>query len=99
VEVDRQQEADHETVVGWNLAAMPEEDVEAAEKLWIELAKERRQLDAACTEHKVEQEAAWCQDTMSSVQDATAQKITICAKPKRGWNANIIERRRTVGTE
>jgi len=33
VGVDRQEEADHERVVGWNLAAMTEEDAEAAEKL------------------------------------------------------------------
>ena len=33
VGVVRQKEVDHETVVGWNLAAMTEEDVEAAEKL------------------------------------------------------------------
>jgi len=31
--VDRQEEADHERVVGWNLAAITEKDVEAAEKL------------------------------------------------------------------
>jgi len=49
VGVDRQEEADHERVVGWNLAAMTDEDAEAAEKLWMELAKERIQLDAECT--------------------------------------------------
>jgi len=37
---------DHERVVGWNLQAMTEKDVEAAEKLWTEVAKERAQLDA-----------------------------------------------------
>jgi hypothetical protein len=46
VEVDRQEEAGHERVVGWNIAAMTEEDAKAAEKLWMELAKERAQLDA-----------------------------------------------------
>jgi len=91
VGVDRQEEADHERVVGWNLAAMMEEDGEAAEKLWMELAKERTQLDAECTEVEVEQEAAWCQETMSSVLDATAKKIRICARSKRWWDADIKE--------
>ena len=36
LEVDRQEEADHKRVVGWNLAAMTEPDLEAAEKLWRE---------------------------------------------------------------
>jgi hypothetical protein len=58
VEVDRQEEADHATVVGWNLAAMTEKDAEAAEKLWTELAMERAHQDAECTEDEVEQEAA-----------------------------------------
>jgi len=99
VGVDRQEEADHERVVGWNLAAMMEEDVEVAEKLWMELAKERIQLDAECTEDEVEQEAAWCHEAMSSVLDATAKKIRICAMSKWWWNADIEERRGMVGRE
>jgi len=39
---------------------MTEKDAEAAEMLWIELLKERAQLDAECTEDEVEQEATWC---------------------------------------
>jgi len=93
IEVDWQGETDHARVVRWNLAAMMEEDVEAVEKLWAELAKVRAHLDAECTEDKVEQEAAWCQEAMSSVLNATAMKIRICAKSKRWWNANFIERR------
>jgi hypothetical protein len=58
VGVDGQKEADDERVVGWNLAAMTEEDGEAVEKLWMELAKERTQLDAECTKDEVEQDAA-----------------------------------------
>ena len=68
---------------------MREEDAEAAEKLWMELAKERPQLDAVCTEDRVEQEAAWCQEEMSSVPDSTAKKLRICAREKRWWNADI----------
>jgi len=37
-------------MVGWNIAAMTQKDAEAALKLWMELAKERAQLDAKCTE-------------------------------------------------
>jgi hypothetical protein len=49
---------------------MMEEDSEPAEKLWMELAKERTQLHTECTEDEVEQEAAWCQEAMSSSRDA-----------------------------
>jgi len=99
VEVDRQEEVGHERVVGWNLAAMTEEDTKAAEKLWIELAKGRAHLDAECTADEVEQEAAWCQEAMGNILDATAKKIRICAKSKRCWNADIRERRMAVGRE
>jgi hypothetical protein len=43
----------------------------------MELAKERTQIDAECTEDEVEQEATWCQEAMSSVLDAMAKKIRI----------------------
>jgi len=79
VGVDRQEEADHERVVGWNLAAMTEKDVEAAGKLLAEVAKVTAQLDAECTVDEVEQEAAWYQEAMSSVLDATVKKIRIRA--------------------
>jgi len=54
VEADRLEEADHERVVGWNLAAMTQKDLETAEKLWMDLAKETAHLDAECTEDEVE---------------------------------------------
>jgi len=53
-----QEEMDHEKVVGWNLGAMAEEDVEAMQKLCMEPANERAHLDAECTADVVEQEAA-----------------------------------------
>jgi hypothetical protein len=65
----------------------------------MELANERTQLDAECTEDKVEQKAAWCQEAMSSILDATEKKMRICARSKRWWNADIKGRRRTVGRE
>jgi hypothetical protein len=97
VGVDRQEEADCERVVGWNLVAMMQKDAEAAEKLWMELTKERAQLDAECTEDEVEQETAWFQQAVSRVLDHTEMKIRICARSKRWWNSNINGRRRTVG--
>ena len=99
VEVERQEEAENDSVAGWNLAAMSEEDVEAAEKLWTELVKERAHLDADRSADEVEQEAAWCQEAMSKVLDATAKSIRICTQSKRWWNADIKERRRAVGRE
>jgi hypothetical protein len=79
VEADRQEETDHERVVGWNLAAMMQKDLETAENLWMDSAKKRAQQDAQCTEDEVEQEAAWWQEAMTSVLNATAKKIRICA--------------------
>jgi len=73
---------------------MTEEDAEAAAKLWMELAKERAQLDAECTADEGEQEAAWCQEAMGNVLNTTAKKIRICARSKRWWNANIKKRRK-----
>ena len=68
---------------------MTEKDAEAAETLWMDLVKERAQLDAECTEDEVEQEAAWCYEARSSVLDATAKKIRLCARSKRWWNVDI----------
>jgi len=99
VESDREEEANHERVLGGNLAAMTEEDVEAAEKILAELARWRAHLGAEWTEDEVEQEAAWSQEAMSSILNATAKKIRICAKSKQWWNADIKERRNAVGRE
>ena len=99
MEVDRLEEAGHGKVVGWNLAAMTEEDAKAAQKLWMELANARAHLDEECTADKVEQEAAWCQHSMGTVLDTTAKKIRICAKSNRWWNPDIWERRKAVGRQ
>ena len=97
--VDRQEEAGHERVVGWNSGAMTEKDAKPVENLLMESAKERAQIDAKCTEDEVEQQAAWCQEAISSVHDAMAKKNSICASSKRCWNADIKEQRRRVGRE
>jgi hypothetical protein len=99
VKVDKQEEVDHERVVGWNFAAITEQDLEAVEKLRMQRAKDRAQLSAECTEDEVEQEAAWCQEAMSSVLNSTANTISICAKSKRWWNADIEETRKAVRSE
>jgi hypothetical protein len=99
VEIDRQKEADNERVVRWNLAAMTEENLEAAEELWREVAKERANLGAECTADEVEHKATWCHGAISSVLNTTAKKIRICARSKRWWNADIKERRYVLGRE
>jgi len=43
---------DHGRVVGWNIAATTEEDAEAPEILWAEMANESTRLDTKCTEGK-----------------------------------------------
>jgi hypothetical protein len=60
VNVHRQGEAARKIVVVSNLAAMTEQDSDAAEKVWMELVKERALLSAECTEDEGEQEATWC---------------------------------------
>jgi hypothetical protein len=65
----------------------------------MELVKKRAHLSAECTEEEVEQEASWCQEAMSSVLNATAKKIRVCAKSERWWNADLKEMRKAVGRE
>ena len=86
-------------VVGWSIAAMTEEDLEAGGKLWRELAKKRAHLSAECTADKVGHEGAWCQEAMSSVLNAAAKKIRKCTRSQRWWNAHIKEKRKEVGRE
>jgi len=93
------EEADHAMEVRWNLAAMTKEDVKAAEKIRMEQANKRAPLHAKCTANEVEEEAVWCQEVMGSIRDATVQRISICAKAKRLWNADIKERRNVVGRQ
>jgi hypothetical protein len=97
--VDGQEEADYERVVGWHLTATREKDVEAAEKLWMELIKDRAQIDAECTEDEVDQEGSWGQEAMSSFLDTTVNNIRICSRSTRWWNTTIKETRRTVQRE
>jgi 23S rRNA A1618 N6-methylase RlmF len=78
---------------------MMEVDPETAEKLWVELAKERAHLDAECKEDKVEQEATWCQEAVRSVLNAMARKIRICGKSNQWLNAVISQRRKAVGRD
>ena len=59
--------------------------------------KERAQLAAECSVDEATHEATWCQDAQSSVHEATGNKIRICGSSQRWWNAEMNERRRTVG--
>jgi hypothetical protein len=81
-------------VVRWNLAAMMDKDVDAAEKLWMELVKGRAHPDGECTADEVEQEATWRQHVTISILNATAKKIMICARSNRLWNADFKARRK-----
>jgi len=96
---DGLEEPDQERVVGWNLAAITQEDLNAAEKLCREVAKERAHRNAGGTEAEVQQEAAWCQEAMSSFVNATAKKLRICARSKRWWDADIKDWRKSVRKE
>jgi len=97
--VDKQEQADHVQVMGWNLAAMSKEDEKSPEKLWKELEGQRARLDEECTGDEVEREAEWCQETLSRVLDAKAKRIRICARSKRWWNGEIKERRSALRRE
>jgi hypothetical protein len=99
LEMETQEEAWGTQVVGWNLAAMSQEDVEAAKELWKERPKEMAHLGAEIMGDEVESEAEWCQEALSRVLDATAKKITICALLKRWWNGEIQEKRSQLGRE
>ena len=91
--VDKQKEAEHVQVIGWNLAAMSKEDEKAAEKLFKELEGQRARVDEECTGDEVDREAELCQETLNKVLDAKAKKIRICTRPKRWWNGEIKGRR------
>jgi len=94
-----QEEAGHERVGGWKLAAITKEDAKAAEKLWMELAKERAHLDEECPADEVVREAAWCQEAIGNVLGGMPKMIKICVKSKWWWKADIMERRKAVGKE
>jgi hypothetical protein len=63
--MDKEEEAGGTQVVGWNLAAMSQEVVEAAEELWREWAKARAQLGAESTGDEVKSEVDWCLEALS----------------------------------
>jgi len=96
---DMYEEADHEWVVGWNLVAMMQEDLEAANKLQRELVKERAYPDAGCMEDEVEYDAMWCLEALNKVLDVTAKNVRICAKLERWWNGDIKARWNTLGQD
>jgi hypothetical protein len=60
VGVDWHEVSQHTRVVGWNLDAMTGKYTDEAENIGMELANERTQLDAQCTEDMVQQEGVLC---------------------------------------
>jgi len=99
VDMEKQEEAGGTQVIGWNLAALSQEDKEQVEQLWRERARGRVYMGAESTGNNVKSEAEWCQEALSKVLDATAKKIMIYAWPKRRWNGEIKERRSQLGRE
>jgi hypothetical protein len=86
-------------VVGLDLAMMMEKDMEVVEELWMKLVKERVHQEAECTVDEKEQDAARCQEVVSSIPNARATSLSICVMSKRCWNAHINGRREVVGRE
>jgi len=99
VDMEKKEVAGGTQVIGWNLAAMLQEDKEQAEKLWRERARGRGFLGAESTGDNIESEAEWCQEALGKVLDATAKKIRIWAWSNRWWNGDIQERRSHLGKE
>jgi len=99
VDMARQEKAGGPQVVGWNLAAILQEDQEQAEKLWREWARGRAYLGVESTGDDVKSKAVWCQESLGNVLDTTAEKITICTRSKRCWNGEIKERWSQLGRE
>ena len=99
VDMEEQEEAGGTQVIGWNLAAMSQEDKKPAEKLWRELARGRVYLEMESIGDDLESAAKWGQEVLGKVLDATAKKIRICTRSKRWWNGAIKERRRRLGSE
>jgi len=99
LEMEKQEEAGGTQVIRWNIAAMLQEEVEVAEKMWRERVKERANFGAESTWDKVESKAEWCQQALSKVHHATAKKIPICAHSKRWWDGEIKEKRSQLGRE
>jgi len=92
-------EAGGTLVVGWNLAAMSQKDMEVAEELCRKSAKERAHLRAESTGDEVKSDPEWCQEALSKVLDTPAEQITISAHSKRWWNGEILEKRSQLGRE
>jgi hypothetical protein len=59
VVIEKQEEAGDTLVVGWNLAAMSQEAMAQAEKLWTEQARGRAYMGVESTGDNIESQAAW----------------------------------------
>jgi len=81
LEMENHDEEGGTEVVRWNLAARSQEDVEVAEQLWRQQAKDRAHLGAESTGDEVDSEAEWCQEALRKVIDATVKQIMSCVHP------------------
>jgi len=78
--MEKQEEAGGTEGVGWNLAAMSQEDKEQSENLWREHARGGVSLGVESTGDDIKSEAEWCQEALGKVLTTTARKIRICAR-------------------
>jgi hypothetical protein len=99
VDMEKQEQAAGTQVIGWNLAAMSQEDKEQAEELCRKQARGRAYLGVKGIGDDVESEAEWCQEELGKVLDATANNIRICGRSKTWWNGETKERRSQLGRE
>jgi hypothetical protein len=97
IDVEQQQYAGGTEVVGWNLAAMSQEDNMQTDSLWREQAGGSASLGVESTGNDIESEAELCHKARLKVLDATANKISICITSKRWCNGDIELRRCQLG--
>jgi len=97
--MEKKEKAGGRQGVGWNLAAMSQEDTEQAEKLRRERARGRAYCGVESTGNDVESEAECCQEALGKVLNATAKEMKICAQSKRWWNGEIMEMSSQLGRE
>jgi endonuclease/exonuclease/phosphatase family metal-dependent hydrolase len=93
VQMYMQEEGGGTQVIGWNLAAMSQDDKEHAEKLGRKRARGRAYQGMESTGVDDGNDTEWCQEALGKVLDASAKKIRICARSKSWWNGEIRERR------
>jgi hypothetical protein len=80
--MDREKEEDDKKEVGWISAAITKNNAEVVENISMGILKASDHLDADSIENEVKEQGNWCQEAMSSVFEARAIILRICAKSK-----------------